>query len=482
MRCPSCRVETKLKSGTDLPKNFALLETLECSRSAPQKQAPTEICDACAEEIAEVGCVECTAKFCSKCWPTNHRIGALKSHQKVDISDIFIARCPKHPSKTADLVCLEPACESYETLICLLCEKMTAHKGHLTEPVEQVAEERRKQLKEAMITAQHQINLALRVLVDVGETETELSGVGQTKHDSDSPSNRDKAILEITLQFQELIANLESRRDVLIRQVNELVKLKGSVLEDQRVALSKFLARSYVQLQEATQLMNNFNVYSFMTSFPGVYSAMKDSASISLPSHPVVDPLVTVSFAASLIHEVQKFGEVIISSSSVTDSELTPQISEETTKSPESPSSASCQEPDSEISEDSAENPHSTHLFDTFGDADNDFEPFGFDPDGAARPDGFNNADIDWEHFDFDLGTATTPTPTPKQAVVAPAHPNRFRHPFRKHKPTAIDTRDQWSEEMVPVSWKMEPPISSFDLDHAFSDFQFDEEDQVDSK
>src|SRR3989338_9743156 len=57
MRCPSCRVETKLKSGTDLPKNFALLETLECSRSAPQKQALTEICDACAEEIAEDGCV-----------------------------------------------------------------------------------------------------------------------------------------------------------------------------------------------------------------------------------------------------------------------------------------------------------------------------------------------------------------------------------------------------------------------------------------
>ena len=85
------------------------------------------------------------------------------------------------------------------------------------------------------------------------------------------------------------------------------------------------LARVLFPFEQRFHLLDRLKSYSFE-----VYSAMKDTASTSLPSHPVVDPLVTVSFAASLFHEVQKFGEVMSNCSSDTNSEFTAQISEET--------------------------------------------------------------------------------------------------------------------------------------------------------
>jgi hypothetical protein len=229
VKCPSCRTETKLKDKEPFPKNYALLENIEQSKTLRLQQEEVlkaKKCERCSDQPAEFGCGECAASLCAKCWGEVHNFGSLRNHEKVDCSEVFEVSCPKHPSKTADLVCLEKTCASYGSLICLLCEKTALHKGHLTEPIEQVAEGKREELGEVIKKAQKNVDFALSVLVNVQENDELLHREDQTsikngKNKSSSSSkqesrasisNRDRAIRLIDGTFNPLFQELTQRK------------------------------------------------------------------------------------------------------------------------------------------------------------------------------------------------------------------------------------------------------------------------------
>ena len=305
LRCPSCRTETKLKEMETFPKNYALLENIEQAQTLRREQAEvmkTKKCDRCAANPAEFGCGECVASFCPKCWGKIHSVGVLRSHVKVDCSEVFQVTCAKHPSKTADLVCLEPTCASYGGLICLLCEKTAAHKGHLTEPIEQVADEKREELREAIKKAQKNVDFALSVLVQVQEHEELLSRKDDSNASSaacsaqeeraSAVSTRDQAVDLINTTIDSLILNLNMRRNTLIEQVDALAGEKTKKLEEQRGELTTFISHSYTHLQEASQVLTKTNDRLFMIGFQTHYNPLINVSKTQLFPLPVVTPLV----------------------------------------------------------------------------------------------------------------------------------------------------------------------------------------------
>ena len=311
VRCPSCRKKTKLREKEPFPKNYALLENIGPAQQPRVQQAESseaKQCDRCSNQPAECSCRECAASLCTKCWGEIHNFGSLRSHAKVDSSKVVEAYCTTHPSNTADLVCCEKTCASYGSLICLLCEKSAAHNGHLTAPIEHVAEKKREELRKAIKKAQKNVDFALSVLVRVQENDELLSRKDQINPTTStssasaeraSISNRDQAVNSINATVDALIENLNRRRSVLIEQVDTLVRNKAEKLEEQRTELETFLSRSYALLHEASQVLGRSNDRDLISVFRAYYKPLIEISKTQISPQPAVTPLVYLSFPHS---------------------------------------------------------------------------------------------------------------------------------------------------------------------------------------
>ena len=317
VRCPSCRVQTAVEAGKGVaepfPKNYALLDNIENVKAAAAREAAaltTEKCEMCSEKQAQFGCAECETKYCEGCWGFCHKARAHQNHEKVSLGDVYQAKCRDHPLNNADLVCLEPSCPVFGGLICLLCEKTAAHKGHVTEPIEQAVSLKREELRDAISRAQASVDFALKTLVKVHETNLLLRPEGAPcALSSDALMlDHEKSLALINTTFSQLMAALEHRKEVLVEQTESLFKTKLEKLEAQSTELSTFLSRSYAGIQEATQSLSQTNDRIFMGSFRTHRNLMVETGATKLFPDPVVTPLVKVSFPGDLIKDINALG------------------------------------------------------------------------------------------------------------------------------------------------------------------------------
>ena len=153
-------MEAGKRMAESFPKNYALLESIENVKAGTVRESlaqTREKCEMCVERQALFGCIECETKYCEGCWGVYHKVRALRRHGKVGLGDVFEAKCPDHPSKTAELV------------IDVLFGELScpSHKDHPVDALQQSTIDKHKELQLAISNAQRNIDSALSVLVNL---------------------------------------------------------------------------------------------------------------------------------------------------------------------------------------------------------------------------------------------------------------------------------------------------------------------------
>ena len=158
LKCPSCRVETTLKRGTNiefLQTNYQTVQLLDVTeRNKPTREEITQNacsvllgvetlklslcmnCDGDSPQSAVWGCLDCSAVFCNDCNQHHLKMKVNKNHSVVAFekyTDRSVVKCSKHHTEA-----IAYFCRDCEVMACEIGLSLH-HAGHTVSSIEEGA-------------------------------------------------------------------------------------------------------------------------------------------------------------------------------------------------------------------------------------------------------------------------------------------------------------------------------------------------------
>ena len=264
--CPECRRESRVpRSGNlnDLPTNFrinSLLDVLaikECSTTGVK-------CKNCDKRSAQsLYCFQCCVFWCDNCITGHnmmrankeHRVLALKDFQDEDYENVLKrpAFCQKKHHEKEELKFF---CKTCEIAICNTCA-LTDHDGHAKMPLEEVANERKLQVKSVIESQKQKVQQKRNKITKLDETSIQIQEKLATVK-RDAQKFADKMIGVIEAKKQEIFNKAERQAaqslERLVIQKSEIehqVNTTETVIEQTETLLKRSTSADIVQLHDS---------------------------------------------------------------------------------------------------------------------------------------------------------------------------------------------------------------------------------------
>ncbi|XP_064604249.1 E3 ubiquitin-protein ligase TRIM23-like [Liolophura sinensis] len=265
--CPFDRQPTTIGySGVwDLKKNFALLELLEklqCSKAAPNKNAFSEEmlkqekqlavpCDENEDHVAVLYCTVCSTNLCVDCAEMSHATRTLTRHKRVPLSEKpkEVPKCQFHPMHLVEFACLEESCQTCP-LMCYICKDYGRHAKHKHTLLDMEAEN----VRSSIISAVHQsksfaeevLDWARRLGTVIQQIEggiQVISGQGSPPHTQQIHGTADKAREKIKRYFSDLRETLNHQEVAAHTEVDTHIRERLCVLRQQQEDMAILLSQ-----------------------------------------------------------------------------------------------------------------------------------------------------------------------------------------------------------------------------------------------
>ncbi|KAH3767070.1 hypothetical protein Pelo_1062 [Pelomyxa schiedti] len=148
---------------------------------------------------ATLNCLQCKGMlFCESCFQIHHKAPGIKSHKGDPISASALAtayhKCPRHPTKDLDLVCLEET-----EPMCYLCHITSSHATHKCVPLDDIGSQIREsilgsvsKLEETVALESEAIKGCEASILDAMKSLLSISSTAQSEMDSICQSMKHK--------------------------------------------------------------------------------------------------------------------------------------------------------------------------------------------------------------------------------------------------------------------------------------------------
>ena len=215
------------------------------------------MCSNCLTAPAQHKCAQCsqmfgaTMSFCSNCWDSCHSGRLMKSHSKLPITSVIpvtLKMCVKHHDDKVIAFC-----KTDDQLLCGQCAVSKAHKGHEIMAIDDMAEEKKIELKDGSEAAK-QIYEKLKIAKETVAAEIEqIIQVHKTFE------------VQIKDSIGQVITAAQAREKELLEQSKAMMESKVKDLREQEERLA--------------QTMEDTNKLNEMTE-----SALKQKTTVGLVS------------------------------------------------------------------------------------------------------------------------------------------------------------------------------------------------------
>ena len=224
--CPICRRETTLSAGgvKELDDNFSIASLIDDLLKSKMDGKKDTKCDRCQKEEPVVAyCVDCVLFLCDSCDKHQHHQSTSCSiscdHRIIPLTETRINDTPKYELMTCSIHDTELLfyCESCEQLICVCCQ-ITDHDGHLSYPIEEVAEKHRDELREAAVSIE-------KLSRNISKAFNTIDKMGKRVQEEGNKANK-----YIDDHYNNLIAKLEEEKQRLKQEVQDSISERKKLI------------------------------------------------------------------------------------------------------------------------------------------------------------------------------------------------------------------------------------------------------------
>ena len=305
--CPICRHVEKVKGSADsLPADPLRSKLVDYVQMKKEKKVK---CTDCPDENeAESRCQECSQFLCKECTYVHKRHMMTRNHTVISMEEVLDQPlkslstghfCPKHPKHQ-----LEFFCSNDESLCCLSCI-VVDHQGHKFQKIEEAVAPRQQELDSKL----HQINAQSHILQKRRqELEQRKALIQQDKNQARS---------EINKQFTKLERILQSRKETLLKEVDERSQVQLALCDKNISATDQSLAMIESTDSYIKQAQQNSDAVEMLQMFPSLKQSLDGSTYQSTPdaddakgSRLLFDP----SFVSTVEGIISQTGHIIESS------------------------------------------------------------------------------------------------------------------------------------------------------------------------
>ncbi|PAA67254.1 hypothetical protein BOX15_Mlig022198g2 [Macrostomum lignano] len=277
--CPTCRRPVLLPGGIDrssslrnlLPRNLALERLVgkfaqshqsQSDLHQPQQQQLCQLCDPCdtgqSPLPVELVCEQCEMYYCQRCAEKSHpsSVSAPK-HNLQPAScgrELLLQKqarrssvCQEHRQETLGSYCL--ACRGP---VCPMCAQTVRHQGHEIVP-----------LQTACKSAKTELSVQLQSLSEKAKSGSEFHQ--QLKSSPERIKANCESMSEIIAgQFDSLIEALQSKKQVMLSQLQSEQEHKTRLIRDQAAHCGSVLSRTTSLLQFCVEMLKETDPAAFL--------------------------------------------------------------------------------------------------------------------------------------------------------------------------------------------------------------------------
>ena len=237
LRCPVC----SLQSNAPHEINSNLLKQLTNTDIMKERR----VCAECKVNKIDTFCEDCLLPLCNNCDSLVHTPKPFQKHKrsKTSFSRMgrqLLTKCRYHFQE------ITKYCMTCKVVLCPACVQADdmGHREHDIQAISDIIQEQRHTLQE-LSDGSSKVELSVEeTLKSVNEGMVALGEAQQCKDFTVNSVLKTKS--EINAHFDDIIHNLEMRRNTLLQQVDIITEHKLSSLKAQHKALSHMLTRSYL--------------------------------------------------------------------------------------------------------------------------------------------------------------------------------------------------------------------------------------------
>lgn len=231
--CPLCRTTVNLHID-GFPINFLVRDMLEIlmlthSNNQQEKTPLNPNCQQCDDEEAETAashCVQCSEFLCNLHESAHKKHKDTKSHTILSLAQLGANPTVFHPQPrcTKHQQVLKYYCVQCEEPICVECT-IVAHRGHTTEEAKEAFNNMQQSVGQLIQQAKQKIDIYQQGINRVKIAQTEITEQETTIEQ------------QINDHYDNLIHNLNSRRIVLLFELQRITRSKSNTLQSQLESL-----------------------------------------------------------------------------------------------------------------------------------------------------------------------------------------------------------------------------------------------------
>ena len=285
-------------------------------------------CKNCPEAEAGWHCKKCKMYMCETCKTKHDDLFASENHSVISVAsltpfDLFDGKCAEHSEYPLDLICND--CKGIllllyilliiiiirfidvvKELFCLACKETGKHKGHNTAFVRQSEDDIRTRLANATSWLESNTEVINCASIKVNELED--------KFDKDIGEMAE----HIEKEFEKIITEVNQRKDILLRKLEEMKDKKKDELEIIRGETKETIGETKSILEESKKVKEGNELCRVANAMLKAEKSVKDMEDVKNKLVSVgwvkLIPKFIVVALDKLIADIREFGSVKIDS------------------------------------------------------------------------------------------------------------------------------------------------------------------------